>query len=138
MVLFIDRFLICLYYFAMNSVLAILLLLFVGSIGKQYIVSINRIDKPLLSYLHQNTSVYKQVFNPSWIEPSAGTKNRSGLLVRTQDCPYKATCDFCEKKKKNASFLTVSEYSFETNKFSDIKTENISFAPQSDEDSWGT
>jgi hypothetical protein len=34
----------------------------------------------------RGTSTFAQVFNPSWIVPSAGTGQRQGLLIRTQNC----------------------------------------------------
>lgn len=42
-------------------------------------------DTPVLSYLDK-TSPWPQTFNPSWVEPSAGTGNVGGLLVRAQNC----------------------------------------------------
>jgi hypothetical protein len=49
---------------------------------------LQRDPSPLLSYLVVNNSIYKQVFNPTWIQASPGTNNRAGLLARTQDCDY--------------------------------------------------
>jgi len=37
---------------------------------------LQRDPAPLLSYLVVNNSVYKQVFNPTWIQASPGTNNR--------------------------------------------------------------
>ena len=71
--------------------LGVIALLFLLSIfhAQQYTVSVIQRDKsPLLSYFVQNNSIYKQVFNPTWIQPSEGTDYRKGILARTQDCEY--------------------------------------------------
>lgn len=49
---------------------------------------VQRDSEPLLSYLVKNNSVYRQVFNPTWVPPSKGTRMRKGLLARTQNCDY--------------------------------------------------
>lgn len=46
---------------------------------------ISRPPRPVLSYL-DGTTAWPQSFNPSWVEASAGTKGKSGLLVRAQNC----------------------------------------------------
>lgn len=52
-----------------------------------YTVSVVQRDlNPILSYLVQNNSIYRQVFNPTWIQPTEGTNFRKGILARTQDC----------------------------------------------------
>jgi hypothetical protein len=62
-------------------------LLFVTTFSQLYMVSVLQRDpEPLLSYLVKNNSVYKQVFNPTWIQPTEGTNFRKGILARTQDC----------------------------------------------------
>lgn len=75
------------------------------------VIVLSRDTQPLLSYLVQNNSQYKQVFNPTWIEPTANTNQRKGLLVRTQDCAYNDnnTCVFCGGAANKASIMTFSE-----------------------------
>lgn len=103
-----------------------------------YVEAYIRSKEPLLSYLQLNNSEYKQVFNPTWIEASPGTNNRSGLLIRTQDCDYEENkCNFCGGSAKKASILTISEAHLPDN-FTPITRNNVSFSPSSDEDSWGT
>lgn len=70
---------------------------------------IQRDSSPILSYLVQNNSQYKQVFNPTWMPPSLATNNKKGLIARTQDCEYKAEgCVFCGGSAQKASLLTFS------------------------------
>jgi len=59
------------------------------SFSQIYNVTVTQRDsEPLLSYLVKNNSIYKQVFNPTWIQPTVGTNYRKGILARTQDCDY--------------------------------------------------
>lgn len=99
---------------------------------------IQRDSEPLLSYLVNNNSVYKQVFNPTWVPPSKNTNNRKGLLARTQNCDYNQDnkCIFCGGSANKASILTFSEDIGD--KFTPITEKTISFTPSSFEDSWGT
>lgn len=47
---------------------------FVKSLNTDYNVTVvYRSEEPLLSYYVQKTSTYYQVFNPTWVEPSAQT-----------------------------------------------------------------
>jgi predicted GH43/DUF377 family glycosyl hydrolase len=103
-----------------------------------YTVTVAQRDtQPLLSYLVQNNSVYKQVFNPTWMPPSAGTAQRKGLIIRTQDCDYKPEgCVFCGGSAQKASLLTFSEQV--DGKFANITASSIVFTPSSFADSWGT
>ena len=73
----------------MNLIFAV----FLGFIGiivdsKYSVRVVKRDSQPLLSYLETNNSIYKQVFNPTWISASPGTNNRQGLLARTQNCDF--------------------------------------------------
>lgn len=74
----------------MAHILQIILLILAVHIGCEvYEVKVVQRDAvPLLSYLVQNNSIFKQVYNPTWMPPSAGTNQRKGLIVRTQDCEY--------------------------------------------------
>lgn len=50
---------------------------------------------PVLSFLDGNTD-YQQTFNPSWVVASAGTNNKSGLLLRSSNCSAQpGTCTKC-------------------------------------------
>lgn len=65
------------------------LLLIFSALSLTYdVVLVQRDSAPILSYLVQNNSVYKQVFNPTWMPASPGTNNKKGLIIRTQDCDY--------------------------------------------------
>ena len=62
-------------------------LLAVTAFSQIYTVTVLRRDsEPLLSYFVKKNSVYKQVFNPTWVQPTEGTNFRKGILARTQDC----------------------------------------------------
>lgn len=54
-----------------------------------------------------------QVFNPTWVQPTAATGNRSGLLVRSQNCtPPHSTSGCgptCSGTGEHASWLTWAE-----------------------------
>lgn len=106
--------------------------------GQKYLVTvIQRDEQPLLSYLVRNNSVYKQVFNPTWIPPSAGTSMRKGLLARTQNCDYvEGKCIFCGGAANKASIMTFSEEV--EGKFTPITEQSVSFVPSTEGDSWGT
>lgn len=56
-----------------------------ASTGGYDVRVISRPDTPLISYLLGNTR-WPQSFNPSWVEASAGTGGKEGLLVRSQNC----------------------------------------------------
>lgn len=108
------------------------------STAQRYLVTvIQRDSQPLLSYLVKNNSVYKQVFNPTWIPPSSGTNMRKGLLVRTQNCDYiEDKCIFCGGSANKASIMTFSEDV--EGAFTPITEKSISFTPSTEGDSWGT
>ena len=86
-----------------------------------------------------NTTSYSLVFNPTWIEATANTNNRSGLLIRTQDCPIEPgdPCSFCGGSQELASILTFSEL-YEDGTYSYVDSNSILFGPTDDTDSWGT
>jgi predicted GH43/DUF377 family glycosyl hydrolase len=54
-----------------------------------------------------------QVFNPTWVQPTAATGNRSGLLVRSQNCTPPNTASgcgpTCSGNGDHASWLTWAE-----------------------------
>ena len=66
--------------------------------------------KPVLARV-DGSSTFGQVFNPSWIEPSAATGQRSGLLIRSQNCSAAVggTCVRCFGAGQKASVLTFSQ-----------------------------
>lgn len=87
----------------------LVLLLALSSCSAYDVVVIQRDSDPILSYLVQGNSVYRQVFNPTWVPPSPGTRGRKGLLIRTQDCDFSADkCVFCGGAASKASLLTFS------------------------------
>ena len=106
--------------------------------SSKYQVSLSHRDsEPTLSYLVKNNTVYRQVFNPTWVSPSEGTNHRKGLLARTQDCSWeKDKCIYCGGAASKASLLTLSEEV--DGHFTPITKDSISFTPSSFEDSWGT
>jgi len=54
------------YYNAFSNINMIFVLIFIASC--QYNVEVMQRDtQPILSYLVQNNSYYKQVFNPTWV-----------------------------------------------------------------------
>ena len=74
-----------------------------------YIVSSTTDPSPLLAYRTGNTS-WQQVFNPTWVAPTAATNNRSGLLVRSQNCTLvQGQCGHCSGTGQKASWLTWAE-----------------------------
>lgn len=73
-----------------------------------YTVEVAVVPEPLLSYGPRNT--WRQVFNPTWVEPSPGTGQRSGLLVRSQNCTQVGDCGpTCSGTGQQASWLTWVE-----------------------------
>jgi len=97
----------------------------------------SRSSDPILSYI-TNSSTYQQIFNPTWIEASAGTGGKSGILARTQNCPSPvgAECVFCGGSAEKASVLTFSSY--ENGKFTTVDESSVVFGPSDSSDSWGT
>jgi predicted GH43/DUF377 family glycosyl hydrolase len=77
-----------------------------GNNSVAYILTTKTDPEPLLAYRSGNTS-WQQVFNPTWVEPSAATGGRGGLLVRSQNCSLTAgTCGHCSGTGQKASWLT--------------------------------
>lgn len=94
----------------MPSLLVILtaVLSFVSTQVSAYDVRVVKRDAdPILSYI-TGTSTYKQIFNPTWVEASAGTGGKRGILARTQNCDadVDGTCVFCGGAADKASILT--------------------------------
>jgi predicted GH43/DUF377 family glycosyl hydrolase len=59
-------------------------------------------------------SEWAQVFNPTWVAPSPATGNKSGLLVRSQNCTDRSTAagscgPTCSGDGQHASWLTWAE-----------------------------
>ena len=57
---------------------------------------------------------WNQVFNPTWVQPSPATGNRSGLLVRSQNCTSRSVAPgscgpTCAGDGQMASWLTWAE-----------------------------
>lgn len=90
--------------------LVLLALLLHSTLTFSYQVNLIQRDSiPILSNLVLNNSVYKQVFNPTWMPPSPATNQRKGLIIRTQDCDYKESgCIFCGGSAQKASLMTFS------------------------------
>lgn len=101
--------------------------------------------KPVLARV-DGSSTFGQVFNPSWIEPSAATGQRSGLLIRSQNCSAAVggTCVRCFGAGQKASVLTFSQLIGSDNagaaspSFTNITSASITFAPHDDSDLQGT
>ena len=56
----------------MNLFLVAFAGLLVLTLGAPYMVVVkDRPNEPILSHLNQNNSVYRQVFNPTWIDYSS-------------------------------------------------------------------
>jgi hypothetical protein len=60
---------------------------------------------PVLSYV-DGSSAFEQVFNPSYVPPSASTRGTEGLLIRTQNCSAKVggPCVQCGGSPSTARF----------------------------------
>lgn len=99
----------------------------------------SRTSKPVLSYI-DGSSAYQQIFNPTYVQPSAGTNGKGGLLARTQNCesPVGAKCTFCGGSQDKASILTFSEVDPKTGTFKKVDESSVVFGPHDDMDSWGT
>ena len=107
-------------------------------------------SKPVLSFV-DGSSTYVQVFNPSWVEASAGTGGKSGLIIRTQNCSSKigptgqeSPCVHCSGTGAKASVLTFSALQGSDNttvsapRFAPVTASSLVFGPHSDEDLRGT
>jgi len=106
---------------------------------------VSRLSSPVLSYMDK-TSTYQQIFNPTWVEATAGTKGKRGIIARTQNCesiPADITsseqCTWCGGAQDKASILTFSEeIGHGTGVFKKVDDSSIVFGPSDDSDSWGT
>jgi predicted GH43/DUF377 family glycosyl hydrolase len=98
---------------------------------------VSRSEHPGLSYI-DGTSSYQQIFNAAWVEGSAETGGRSGLICRTQNCDSDVggSCVFCGGSQEKASILTFSEY-FD-GKFVSVNESSVVFGPSNEWDTWGT
>lgn len=100
--------------------------------------------KPVISSV-DGTSAYPQAFNPSWIEASAGTGGKAGLIIRTQNCSAKVgQCVACAGTGEKASVLTFAELlnsdnsSSTTPRFKPIDRSSLVFGPHDASDERGT
>eukprot|EP01083_Nonionella_stella_P104619 300128_1 len=68
-----------------------------------YTVEIYKLDtSPILSYIN-HTSIYKQVFNPSWI-PKSSNVPHAGLMVQVQNCSLiPGHCTYCNSSNNNST-----------------------------------
>ena len=98
---------------------------------------VKRPATPILSFLDK-TSTFQQIFNPSFIEASAGTGGKQGLIARTQDCISNVgdACVFCGGSQSKASVLTFSEQT--ANGFTVVDSSSVVFGPGDISDTWGT
>ena len=107
--------------------------------------SLVRFDaSPVISFV-DGTSTYQQAFNPSWIEPSAGTSGRAGLLVRSQNCSATVggECVGCAgtgAKASVMSFALLEKNASGTHppQFKRIDASSVSFGPHDATDDEGT
>ena len=110
-----------------------------------YRVSLVGFDvSPVLSFV-DGTSAFQQAFNPSWIEPSAGTSGRAGLLVRSQNCSATVggSCVHCAGKGAKASVLSFAlleknATATQPPRFKRIDASSITFGPHDATDDQGT
>ena len=74
-----------------------------------YNVTVDVATMPLIAAVPPlSNSEYAQVFNPTWVQATSNTQNRSGLLIRSQNCtaaPGKG-CVHCSGTGQHASWLT--------------------------------
>ena len=108
-----------------------------------YAASLTQFDpQPVVS--HQlGTSAFAQAFNPSWIQASAGTRGKSGLLVRAQNCTSTpGVCIGCTGTGEKASYLAFAELQNDDNsstpQFKPIGSESIVLGPHDATDDKGT
>jgi predicted GH43/DUF377 family glycosyl hydrolase len=93
---------------------------------------------PSVAYV-DGTSKYTFVFNPTWVEATANTGGKSGLLIRTQDCPADVggECVFCGGSEAKASILTFAELQSD-GEFSYVDEKSVVYGPGDESDTWGT
>ena len=113
--------------------------LVVPVMSQEYSVTvIEHPSTPLISQI-DNTSSYSFIFNPTWVEASALTDGKEGLLMRTQDCPIQPgdPCSFCGGSEDLASILTFSALR-DDGSFDAVTEDSVVFSPHDETDSWGT
>jgi len=117
-----------------------------GPIPEQcYAASVVFDPSPVLSFV-DGSSTYGQVFNPSWVEASAATGGKAGLLVRTQNCTAQAPgkCLACSGVAAAASVLTFAELLNDDNdpaatpRFQHVDRDSVVFGPHDLTDDKGT
>lgn len=98
---------------------------------------VKRDSEPVLAFINDTTS-YQFVFNPSWVEATAATGGKRGLLVRTQDCDCNVggACVFCGGSEEKASVMTFAE--LRSDGFLYVDKSAVVFGPYDEKDSWGT
>lgn len=120
-------------------IISLCLFILAASASSKYNVEVTeRSSVPILSYIDK-TSTYQQIFNPTWVEPSPGTKGRRGILARTQNCVSNVgdeACTWCGGSQDKASILTFSEEV--DGKFRSVDSSSVVFGPFDSSDSWGT
>eukprot|EP00729_Bicosta_minor_P002293 gene2293-13923_t len=92
-----------------------------------YIVNIAVAPQPIVSY--PSNSNWQEVFNPTWVQPTEATGNKSGLLIRSQNCtlpPPSSTprTSMCHGTGQDASWLTWAELEDDGGKGSIPKVKN--------------
>lgn len=94
--------------------------------------------KPILS--SQFNSEFLQVFNPSWVQASAGTNQVAGLLIRTQNCSYiQGQCLHCGGDKAKASIITFTkQLTVDPPTFEPVTAKSVVFGPSDKGDEFGT
>jgi len=99
---------------------------------------VSRSTNPILSFVG-NTSTYQQIFNPSWVEATAGSGGKSGIIARTQNCNSVVgdACTWCGGAQDKASILTFSEQT-SAGVFKSVDESSVVFGPSDSTDSWGT
>eukprot|EP01040_Poterioochromonas_malhamensis_P020983 gene20983-25206_t len=124
----------------LSMIIAVIVVSLVVVEAFNYQVTISQRDtSPILAYIDK-TSVYQQIFNPTWIEPTPLTNGKGGLLARTQNCdsPVDAEkCTFCGGSQDKASILTYSEQKADGT-FTVVDENSVVFGPSDNTDSWGT
>jgi len=98
--------------------------------------------QPVVS--HQlGTSAFAQAFNPSWIQASAGSAGKAGLLVRAQNCTATpGVCIGCSGTGQRASYLAFAELLNDDNsstpQFRPIDSGSVVLGPHDATDDKGT
>ena len=91
----------------MISLLASLTLTAQAFAAPQYKVGIKDISADAnLAYV-RGTSTFQQAFNPSYVEATAGTNQKEGILVRSQNCTA-SVGGVCTWVSKTVVFLLKS------------------------------